>query len=75
MLFPLCCDAGVVVPRHPVEEAGRVRVELPLHPADVPRPAELHGAQEAQGLMLTTKQYCSIKLLLCNQLDPWGTTI
>ena len=65
-LFPLHCrDAGVVVPGHPVEEAGRVGVELPLHPADVPRPAELHRPQEAQGLthqteLLSHNVYCAI---------------
>ena len=47
----LCVSPDPVMPGYPLKEAGRVNVVLPLHPADLPRPACLHRPQQAQGLV------------------------
>lgn len=38
-----------VVPGHAATEAGCVRLDLPHYSAGLPRPPQLHGAQQAKG--------------------------
>lgn len=54
------------MPGHFVEEAGRVCLGLPVHSSGVPRPSQLHSAQQAQGpshqLIVTASELLHVNL-------------
>lgn len=49
---------GPVLLGHFVEEAGRIGLDLPFYSSGLPRPPQLHGAQQAEGLCSRLASEC-----------------